>query len=81
MFLGSFEKLRYSLLNKKEIVNMIHLGARAFESIGGEVVQTTAFVMRTTTIGENGVFFRLVDSVNKERDFLNEINKGENGDE
>ena len=43
MFLSSYEKLREKLLHK-DTVNMAHLGARAFEEIGGEVVQTTAFV-------------------------------------
>lgn len=75
MFLGSFEKLRNELLSSKEIVNMLHLGSRAFESIGGEVVQTTAFVMRNALLGSDGVFFRLVDSVNKEEDFLNSLNE------
>ena len=41
MFLSSFEKLRTKLL-AVDIVNMAHLGARAFEEIGGEVVQTTS---------------------------------------
>ena len=45
MFLSSFEKLRTKLL-AVDIVNMAHLGARAFEEIGGEVVQTTSFVIR-----------------------------------
>ena len=45
MFLSSFEKLRGKLLHT-DIVNMAHLGARAFEEIGGEVVQTTSFVIR-----------------------------------
>jgi hypothetical protein len=35
MFLSSFEKLRGKLL-QKDTVNMAHLGARAFEEIGGE---------------------------------------------
>ena len=43
MFLSSFEKLREKMM-LTETVNMAHLGARAFEEIGGEVVQTTAFV-------------------------------------
>lgn len=43
MFLSSFEKLREKMM-QTETVNMAHLGARAFEEIGGEVVQTTAFV-------------------------------------
>ena len=39
MFLSSFEKLRTKILHKI-IINMAHLGSRAFEEIGGEVVQT-----------------------------------------
>ena len=46
MFLSSYEKLREKLLKTTTIINMAHLGARAFEEIGGEVVQTTAFILR-----------------------------------
>lgn len=46
MFLSSYEKLRKKILTFYEIINMAHLGARAFEEIGGEVVQTTSWVMR-----------------------------------
>ena len=70
MFLSSYEKLRKDILLNKEIINMAHLGAHAFEAIGGEVVQTTSFIIRNVNIGGNGVYFRLVDSVDKERDFL-----------
>lgn len=49
MFLSSFEKLREKLLHST-IVNMAHLGARAFDEIGGEVVQTTAFVIEKANI-------------------------------
>ena len=60
MFLSSFEKLRIKL-QKVDTVNMAHLGARAFEEIGGEVVQTTTFVMRCSHIhGYAGTFCRLV---------------------
>ena len=45
MFLSSFEKLRDKLLLQTTF-NMAHLGARAFDQISGEVVQTTAFVNR-----------------------------------
>jgi len=45
MFLSSFEKLRDKMLFQTT-VNMAHLGARAFDQISGEVVQTTAFVNR-----------------------------------
>ena len=51
MFLSSFEKLRAKLLSV-DIVNMAHLGARAFEEIGGEVVQTTSFVIRKSHIAD-----------------------------
>ena len=62
MFLSSFEKLREKLLKSTTIVNMAHLGARAFEEIGGEVVQTTAFVMRNAVDdGYVSSFKRLVD--------------------
>jgi hypothetical protein len=61
MFLSSFEKLREKLL-QKDTVNMAHLGARAFEEIGGEVVQTTSFVLRGSHIaGCKGVYCRLVE--------------------
>ena len=46
MFLSSFEKVRQTLLETKQIIAMAHLGPRAFEAIGGEVVQTTTFVFR-----------------------------------
>lgn len=41
---------------------MAHLGARAFEEIGGEVVQTTAFVLRNTyTFAYKGTYCRLIE--------------------
>lgn len=46
MFLTSYEKLRNQLLESSTIICMAHLGTRAFEEIGGEVVQTTIFVNR-----------------------------------
>ena len=70
MFLSSYEKLRKKIIMNEMIVNMIHLGAHAFETIGGEVVQTTAFVLRNSPIATNGVYFRLVDEKDKEAAFL-----------
>ena len=61
MFLSSFEKLR-AKLQLTDTVNMAHLGARAFEEIGGEVVQTTSFVMRKSHIVEyKGTYCRLIE--------------------
>ena len=60
MFLSSFEKMRERMLRKKTIWTMAHLGARAFGSISGEVVQTTAFVLKNQPPqGYKPVFFSL----------------------
>lgn len=61
MFLSSFEKLR-AKLQLIDTINMAHLGARGFDEIGGEVVQTTSFVMRSShTKGYKGTYCRLID--------------------
>ena len=60
MFLSSYEKLREKMM-LTETVNMAHLGARAFEEIGGEVVQTTSFVRCRTHIDDyKGTYCRLM---------------------
>ena len=62
MFLSSFEALRNRILGQHTIVSMAHLGARAFDSIGGEVVSTTAFVLENRHRPEyRGAYVRLVD--------------------
>lgn len=71
MFLSSFESLRNKILNHNTILSMAHLGARAFNSIGGEVVSTTAFVIKT--IYESnlpGDYIRLVDGDNEDEKAL-----------
>lgn len=78
MFLSGFEKLREKMM-LTETVSMAHLGARAFEEIGGEVVQTTSFVrVRTHIDNFKGVYCRLIEPTTqqgKEEMFL----AGENG--
>ena len=78
MFLSSFEKLRNKLLINNTIINMAHLGARAFEDIGGEVVQTTAFVFENANIKDyQSNFKRLVDFNSqdaKEEEYLKDAN-------
>lgn len=59
MFIPTYEKLRSWLLNT-DLVNMAHLGTRAFEEIGGEVVQTVAFVLRISRVSHfNGEYIKL----------------------
>lgn len=66
MFLSSYEKLREKML-LTETVNMAHLGARAFEEIGGEVVQTTSFVRcRTHIDGYKGTYCRLIEPTSQQ---------------
>ena len=66
MFLSSFEKLRTKLL-AVDIVNMAHLGARAFEEIGSEVVQTTSFVIRKSHIADyKGEYCRLIEPTSQQ---------------
>ena len=61
MFLGSFEKMRNKLIAEKGIVTMAHLGPRAFDAIGGEVVSVTADVLYNGKFEGAGAYFRLVD--------------------
>lgn len=72
MFLQSFSKLRESLLHTDTIQNMIHLGARAFSEIAGEVVQTTSFVIRNAFLkNHNAKFHRLLSATSeKEKELL-----------
>lgn len=77
MFLSSFEKLRTKLL-MTDTVNMVHLGARAFEEIGGEVVQTTSFVLRKSHMDYKGTYYRLIEPTTqqgKEAMFLAGVNR------
>ena len=77
MFLSSFEKLRKKFL-EYNLINMIHLGAHAFEEIGGEVVQSVAFI-NTNYYNENYTtkFVRLTDYTKhnqKKQEFFNKNN-------
>ena len=61
MFLSSFERMRRNLLATTTITSMAHLGAGAFDSIGGEVVSTTAFTLHKSVKTGKGTYIRLVD--------------------
>lgn len=63
MFLSSYEKMRKKIISSYGIVSMAHLGARAFDAIGGEVVSTTATVFSNSRQKGCGSYFRLVDDV------------------
>lgn len=65
MFLGSFEAMRKHLIDNVSIAEMAHLGTRAFASIGGEVVSTTATVVANKKVDVPGEYLRLIDFENE----------------
>ena len=62
MFISRYENFRVKLLSYSTLLSMAHLGERAFDSIGGEVVSTTAFVVSANS-DQNcpGVYVRLTE--------------------
>jgi type ii restriction enzyme, methylase subunit len=76
MFLSSYERLREKMA-LIETLNMVHLGTRAFDEIGGEVVQTTVWIQRKNKINNfKGSYIRLVDfpgEKNKRNKFLETV--------
>jgi primosomal protein N'' len=77
MFLSSYEDLRSRILSSSTIVSMAHLGPKAFDSISGEVVQSTAFVISNKPNKESrSLFIRLVDGnceADKSQKFLDAV--------
>lgn len=67
MFLDSYREMRPWMLSAMSIDSMAHLGTRAFDSIGGEVVQTTAFTTTNASCDADrvGVYLRLVGGRNE----------------
>lgn len=74
MFISSYEALRKKVIRLSPPVSMVHLGERAFDSIGGAVVSTTAFVLEPGRDPARAAqFLRVVDGQNeaaKERSLL-----------
>ena len=77
MFLSRFEQIRNDFA-QKQISSMVHLGTKAFEEIGGEVVQTVAFTIGNFHVRDHiGRYKRLVqyeDAHLKEINFFDEKN-------
>lgn len=62
MFISRFQSFRDMIYARSHISTMAHLGERAFDSIGGEVVSTTAFVLVASKNPEyRAIFLRLTD--------------------
>jgi len=68
MFLKSYKKLRDFIIENLYISSMIHLGTDAFKEIGGEVVQTTSFIINSKFLNNyKGNYVRLVNYKSKEK--------------
>jgi hypothetical protein len=78
MFLSSFSEFRSIVIGEKGIVCLAHLGPRAFDTIGGEVVQVAAFVLRNAKSETlKATFMRLVKGRSEEEKrtaLIDEIN-------
>ena len=67
MFAPRYEAIRSNILANCSILSMAQLGERAFDSIGGEVVSTTAFVLTNNRSPSlKGQFVRLTEGKNED---------------
>ncbi|WP_302569348.1 BREX-1 system adenine-specific DNA-methyltransferase PglX [uncultured Clostridium sp.] len=74
MFLTSFIELRKELISNNSLISLLHLGARTFEEIGGEVVQSTSYIIRNSKVDKfTSKCLRLIkynSSIEKEQQYL-----------
>ena len=78
MFLSRYENFRQLCVQTKTIQSMVHLGARAFSEISGEVVMVTAFSFMNSYLNKyKPTFLRLVDGDedDKRRGIINKSKK------
>lgn len=76
MFLVTFEKFRSNLLETGTINSLLHLGTKTFDEIGGEVVQSTSFILQKTKINDYiAKYIRLVDYNSAEKKKTAYLNK------
>ncbi|MCC5422607.1 BREX-1 system adenine-specific DNA-methyltransferase PglX [Clostridium botulinum] len=74
LFLSSYTYMRKDIINSSQITSLVQLGTRAFEEIGGEVVQTTIFSIKneksTSYIGKYIDLTDIANANGKEKIFL-----------
>lgn len=74
MFLSSYGELRKKLINAVQFDTLLHLGARTFPEISGEVVQSTSFTFWKNSTINAGTYIRLVEYYNSEEKRLKTTN-------
>ena len=68
MFISTYDEFRKEILDSFTVENMIHLGIGALDA----TVLTTSFIIRNNKIKKyNSVYYKLTNSINKEKDFFN----------
>ena len=66
MFLSRLERQRCRIVQENKVLSVAHLGSRAFDSIGGEVVSTAAFILQTSNdLDQLGDYFRLTSGMSE----------------
>jgi hypothetical protein len=76
LFQPSFVALRRQVFAERRMSKCLHLGAAAFDTIGGEVVKTVAFTLNTGVTSNTCLFFDLTiprGESRKEQVFLNSL--------
>ncbi|HCG7393726.1 TPA: BREX-1 system adenine-specific DNA-methyltransferase PglX [Vibrio parahaemolyticus] len=83
MFISRFEKFRDKLLASSSLSSMCHLGTKAFDSIGGEVVSTTSYVLKSgANLQYRGTYLRLTEGRNEseKEQILLDVVRGDRND-
>lgn len=78
MFLGAYESLRNEILSRS-IISLVHLGIKAFEEIGNDVVQTCSFTVQNSKklkcrIGTYSCLVDVKDAEQKRDSFIKKEN-------
>lgn len=67
LFIATYESLRRSILESRRVVSLLQLGTGAFDTIGGAVVSTAAFVLENATGASRVSIFIDLTSARDER--------------
>ncbi|QNU37132.1 N-6 DNA methylase [Geobacillus sp. 44B] len=75
MFIQSYEKLRKYIIENSYIYKFVHLGKRAFDDIGGEVVSTAMFILKKGNLSRDKLSeFIKLDIYNSSTEKFNNLN-------
>ncbi len=71
MFRSTYSDFRNQIINHFTVLSLLHIGARGFDSIGGEVVATVAFISKNFhDKNYTGDYIRVVDGTSEDEKIL-----------